>query len=151
SGADLRSRKVREHGDWRADVDGCGSHREEAMDVLVERAMAQVEPHDVDAGLEHLHEHVVRFARRPDRGDDLGPPVHSLRSLIGRQPSDLLTWATMELLLIRHALPVRRELVEGPADPELSEAGLAQAERLADYLADETLHAIYVSPLRRAV
>ena len=29
----------------------------------------------------------------------------------------------MELLLIRHALPIRREDVEGPADPELSEAG----------------------------
>jgi len=57
----------------------------------------------------------------------------------------------MELLLIRHALPVRRELVDGPADPELSEAGLAQAEHLAEYLADEALHAIYVSPLRRAV
>ena len=57
----------------------------------------------------------------------------------------------MELLLIRHALPVRRELVEGPADPELSEAGLAQAEHLADYLAGEALHAIYVSPMRRAV
>lgn len=40
----------------------------------------------------------------------------------------------MELLLIRHALPVRRELEQGIADPELSEAGLAQAERLADYL-----------------
>ena len=57
----------------------------------------------------------------------------------------------MELLLIRHALPVRRELLEGAADPELSEAGLAQAERLADYLASEAVHAIYASPLRRAV
>jgi probable phosphoglycerate mutase len=57
----------------------------------------------------------------------------------------------MELLLIRHALPVRRELVEGSADPELSEAGFAQAEHLARYLVSEQLHAIYASPLRRAV
>ncbi|CAB4874599.1 unannotated protein [freshwater metagenome] len=56
----------------------------------------------------------------------------------------------MELLLIRHALPVRRELEEGVADPELSEAGHAQAAHLADYLASEELHAIYASPMQRA-
>ncbi len=57
----------------------------------------------------------------------------------------------MELLLIRHALPVRRELTEGPADPELSASGAAQAEHLAAYLASESLDAVYTSPLRRAV
>jgi probable phosphoglycerate mutase len=57
----------------------------------------------------------------------------------------------MELLLIRHGLPVRRELDEGIADPELSTAGLAQAEHLADYLASEPLDAVYSSPLRRAL
>ncbi|MFZ9628721.1 MAG: histidine phosphatase family protein [Ilumatobacteraceae bacterium] len=56
----------------------------------------------------------------------------------------------MELLLIRHALPVRRELAEGIADPELSTTGHAQAQRLADYLAVERLDALYTSPLRRA-
>lgn len=56
----------------------------------------------------------------------------------------------MELLLIRHALPVRREMTDGPADPELSEAGTAQARHLATYLSDEPLDAIYSSPLRRA-
>lgn len=56
----------------------------------------------------------------------------------------------MELLLIRHALPVRRELDEGIADPQLSEDGLAQAERLAEYLSSERIHAVYASPLRRA-
>ncbi len=56
----------------------------------------------------------------------------------------------MELLLIRHALPVRRELEEGVADPELSEAGHAQAQHLADYLASEEVHAIYASPMKRA-
>lgn len=56
----------------------------------------------------------------------------------------------MELLFIRHAIPIRRELVEGVADPELSTAGLEQARRLAEYLASEKLDAIYASPLRRA-
>ena len=56
----------------------------------------------------------------------------------------------MELLLIRHGLPVRRELVDGVADPELSTAGLAQAEHLADYLASEPIDAVYASPLQRA-
>jgi len=53
--------------------------------------------------------------------------------------------------LIRHALPVRRELLEGAADPELSAAGVLQAGFLADYLAGETIDAVYTSPLRRAI
>jgi probable phosphoglycerate mutase len=57
----------------------------------------------------------------------------------------------VELLLIRHALPVRRELEVGTADPELSEAGHAQARHLAEYLAAEApLDALYASPLNRA-
>ncbi len=56
----------------------------------------------------------------------------------------------MELLLIRHGLPIRRELEEGIADPELSDDGHAQAQHLAEYLADEKIDAIYASPLRRA-
>ena len=57
----------------------------------------------------------------------------------------------MELLLIRHALPVRRELIDGAADPELSDVGAAQTALLARYLASEPLDAVYTSPLRRAV
>jgi probable phosphoglycerate mutase len=56
----------------------------------------------------------------------------------------------VELLLIRHGLPVRRELEVGSADPELSDAGHAQARHLADDLASERLDAVYASPLRRA-
>jgi probable phosphoglycerate mutase len=56
----------------------------------------------------------------------------------------------MELLLIRHALPVRKELEVGIADPELSEHGLAQAEHLGTYLAPERLDAVYASSLQRA-
>lgn len=56
----------------------------------------------------------------------------------------------MELLLIRHALPVRRDVSQGPADPELSAIGHVQATHLAEYMAIERLDAIYASPLRRA-
>ncbi len=57
----------------------------------------------------------------------------------------------MELLLIRHALPLRRELAVGAADPELSADGHAQAGHLAEYLAAEApLDALYASPLVRA-
>lgn len=56
----------------------------------------------------------------------------------------------MELVFARHAIPVRREVDRGVADPELSMAGREQARRLADYLAAETIDAIYCSPLRRA-
>jgi 2,3-bisphosphoglycerate-dependent phosphoglycerate mutase len=57
----------------------------------------------------------------------------------------------VELLLIRHALPVRRELELGVADPELSSDGQAQARHLAEYLAAEApLDAVYTSTLKRA-
>ena len=58
----------------------------------------------------------------------------------------------MELILIRHALPIRVEGEEGTAaDPELAELGHEQARALAEYLADEHIDALYVSPMRRAL
>jgi probable phosphoglycerate mutase len=57
----------------------------------------------------------------------------------------------VQLLLIRHALPLRLVLEEGPADPELAPVGVDQAERLAAWLADEQIDALYTSPLIRAV
>lgn len=56
----------------------------------------------------------------------------------------------MDLLLIRHALPVRIEDGDGPADPELSDEGWRQAGVLAAWLADEAIEVMVVSPLRRA-
>jgi len=56
----------------------------------------------------------------------------------------------MQMLLIRHALPVRIEDAAGPADPELSDVGRRQAERLAEWLAGEEIDAVWSSPLRRA-
>ena len=57
----------------------------------------------------------------------------------------------MELLLIRHALPLRIENSDGsPADPALSEIGQEQARQLAHGLRGEKLDVLYASPLRRA-
>jgi len=57
----------------------------------------------------------------------------------------------VELILIRHGLPVRIDDASGPADPELSDAGRAQAGRLADWLGRDPIDAVYVSPMRRAI
>jgi len=58
----------------------------------------------------------------------------------------------MELLLVRHAQPVRVDegTVAGSADPELSAAGRRQAERLAAWLAADAPAVLLSSPLRRA-
>lgn len=59
----------------------------------------------------------------------------------------------MELLLIRHAEPTRiapGEAGDTPADPGLTERGREQAERLAEWLAPESVAAVLCSPLRRA-
>ncbi|HZA87486.1 MAG TPA: histidine phosphatase family protein, partial [Acidimicrobiales bacterium] len=57
----------------------------------------------------------------------------------------------MELLLVRHARPLRAESIDGPADPGLSPLGRRQADALAAWLATEAIDAIYTSPLRRAL
>lgn len=51
---------------------------------------------------------------------------------------------------MRHALPERKELAEGAADPGLTAEGRRQSELLAEYLSTESIDALYVSPLRRA-
>ena len=59
----------------------------------------------------------------------------------------------MELLLIRLALPVRIDEGpgSGPADPALSERGVEQAAALAEWLATESIDALWSSPMRRAL
>lgn len=57
----------------------------------------------------------------------------------------------MELILIRHGLPLRVENAPGaPADPALSDLGHTQAARMADWLRNERIDRLYSSPLRRA-
>ncbi len=59
----------------------------------------------------------------------------------------------MELLLIRHALPVRVDegTTDGPADPPLADLGRRQADALAEWLASEAIDALWTSPMRRAL
>jgi 2,3-bisphosphoglycerate-dependent phosphoglycerate mutase len=59
----------------------------------------------------------------------------------------------VELLLIRHAEPVRIPPGEGgggPVDPELTARERDEAERLAAWLAADDIDAVISSPLRRA-
>lgn len=58
----------------------------------------------------------------------------------------------MELVLVRHALPVRVDgTTDGsPADPGLAERGRAQAARVIAALAGDRVDALYSSPARRA-
>ena len=57
----------------------------------------------------------------------------------------------MEIVFVRHGLPLRVELETGIADPELAAEGHEQAARMAAYLGVEDVEAVYVSPLRRAL
>jgi 2,3-bisphosphoglycerate-dependent phosphoglycerate mutase len=56
----------------------------------------------------------------------------------------------MELILVRHAEPVRIVDADGPADPPLAERGAAQAKALAAYLGTEAIDAVWSSPMLRA-
>ena len=57
----------------------------------------------------------------------------------------------MDLILVRHALPLPLRVARGEvADPPLCEEGRAQAQRLAQWIAAEQVDAIYTSPMRRA-
>lgn len=56
----------------------------------------------------------------------------------------------MELLLIRHAEPIRIVDADGPADPPLADRGTAQAERLAEWLGTEAIDGLWSSPMKRA-
>ena len=58
----------------------------------------------------------------------------------------------MELLLIRHARPVRDEAPEGgSADPVLAEVGHVQAQATAEYLVGEGIDHIVSSSMKRAL
>ncbi|WP_156298468.1 histidine phosphatase family protein [Mycobacterium paragordonae] len=56
----------------------------------------------------------------------------------------------MQLLLVRHALPLRSEHGEG-ADPDLSETGFQQVARLPEALARFPISRVVSSPQRRAI
>jgi probable phosphoglycerate mutase len=57
----------------------------------------------------------------------------------------------MEFLLVRHGEPVTAVSETGPVDPELTERGRWQAERLGDWLACEPIDYVVASSKRRAI
>lgn len=59
----------------------------------------------------------------------------------------------VEIILARHGETAWNagEIFRGRADVPLSDTGLEQAERLADYLSAEKIDVVYSSPLQRAV
>ena len=63
----------------------------------------------------------------------------------------LLGIVRVELILVRHGLPLRVEQEQGRADPALSESGIREARQVGEWLARERIDAIYTSPMRRAV
>jgi broad specificity phosphatase PhoE len=60
---------------------------------------------------------------------------------------------TVEIVLVRHALPVRIDATPDgtPADPGLADQGIEQAARVAAALAHDKVDALYSSPSRRAI
>ncbi|MFT7688839.1 MAG: putative phosphoglycerate mutase [Candidatus Azotimanducaceae bacterium] len=57
----------------------------------------------------------------------------------------------MELILIRHGLPEKRQTNDGkPADPPLSSAGFEQADKMALMLENTNIDRLYSSPMKRA-
>jgi broad specificity phosphatase PhoE len=56
----------------------------------------------------------------------------------------------VQLLLIRHAEPIKVLDPDGPADPPLHGRGHEQSRRLAAWLAAEPLHEVVSSPMQRA-
>jgi broad specificity phosphatase PhoE len=59
----------------------------------------------------------------------------------------------VELVLVRHALPVRIDgsPTGGPADPGLADRGMLQAERVPAALALDQVDAVYSSPAKRSL
>lgn len=54
----------------------------------------------------------------------------------------------MELILVRHGLPERRH---DTSDPPLAPRGVEQAHKVAAWLADEPIDAVFASTRRRAI
>ena len=75
--AHLRAGQIGQHRHHLAGAFGGGSHGLEALDVRLQRAVAEVEPHHVDAGEQEVVEHLRRLAGRPQRGDDLRSGIGS--------------------------------------------------------------------------
>ncbi|MGV9413441.1 histidine phosphatase family protein [Nocardia sp. NPDC003693] len=56
----------------------------------------------------------------------------------------------MQLILVRHAQPLRVQGLSGPADPDLTEVGVEQAARVPAALAQHRIARVVSSPQQRA-
>ncbi|HEC08636.1 MAG TPA: histidine phosphatase family protein [Acidimicrobiales bacterium] len=111
-------------------------------------------PHIPDVGVCPQGRVVITEGVTDRHGTDTPRPV-SRREFpgvhCGSRGAECLECPPVELIFVRHGLPERVETDDGsPADPPLSEIGRAQAEAAGRWLAEEGLHAVYSSPLRRA-
>ena len=80
--ADLRAAEIEQDADAAIGALRGGAHQRQAAAAVVDGAVRGIEPHDVDAGVHHLRQHLEIIGRRPDRGDDLGAPQRRWRTLI---------------------------------------------------------------------
>jgi probable phosphoglycerate mutase len=100
-------------------------------------------------------------ATRPTATSTPDPPVPPITPAAAATPAEVRQYrfvrpaGATSILLIRHgeSAPARPDvpfaLVDGQGDPELVEAGQAQADLVGERLAEEPIAAIYVSNLRR--
>jgi len=72
---DLRTRQVPQHRDGPAVLVRPATDAGQHLGVLLERAVAEVQPADAHAGFEQLRELLLRPAGRSERGDDAGQRI----------------------------------------------------------------------------
>ncbi len=81
TGTDLRPRQIGEDGDGLTAIGSDRSDAGEHRQVFVERAVTQVQPHDVGAGVDQLAEGLDGVTRRSDGRHDLRSPGHICLSI----------------------------------------------------------------------
>jgi len=57
---------------------------------------------------------------------------------------------TVTVFLVRHAEKVSEEIAFNSQDPDLSEEGIARADRLTTILKDQTIHAVFITKTIRS-
>ena len=76
TGTHLGARQVREYSDRPTGPVGGRPDVRDTVDVVGELAVAEIEPHHVDTGLDQLDERRAVMAGGTDRGHDLRSPRH---------------------------------------------------------------------------
>ena len=76
AGADLRARQVGEDGHRPARLGGHRAHPRQPAEMFVDGAVAEVQPDDVDTGVDQAAEDLRAVAGRPECGHDLRAPAH---------------------------------------------------------------------------